>query len=47
MVVDDLNLVRPVRFPLEADAPLVIDADGVLAFHVSFEGFQAVTGWNG
>jgi len=47
VVVDDLNLVRAVRFPLEADAPLAIDADGVLAFHLSFKGFQAVAGRDG
>jgi hypothetical protein len=32
MVVNNFNVVRAVRFPAETDAPLVVDADGVLAF---------------
>lgn len=34
--------MRPVRLPAEADAPLIVDADGVLSFAVAFEGFQPV-----
>jgi hypothetical protein len=36
-----------VRFPAEADAPLVIDADGVLALPVALERFEAITGRDG
>lgn len=36
-----------VRFPAEADAPLVIDADGVLALPVAFERFEAIAGRDG
>lgn len=40
MVVGDFNFVRGICFPAEADPPLVVDADGVLAFAVSFEGYS-------
>lgn len=43
MVVHDFDLVRPVRLPAEANAPLVVDADGVSAFAVALEGFQTVS----
>ena len=44
VVIDNLNLVRAVGLPLEADAPLLVDADGLLAFAVSLEGFEPVSG---
>ncbi len=47
VVIEDFDLVRPVRFPDEAETPLVIDADGVLAFPVALERFQAVAGRHG
>lgn len=47
MVIDDLDLVRTVFPPADADAPLVVDSDGVLAFAVSLEDFQAVAGRDG
>ena len=31
---------------MEADAPLIVDADGVLAFAVAFERFQPIAGRN-
>ena len=40
--IDDFDIVRAIRLPAEADAPLVVDADGVLAFAVAFVGFQSV-----
>ncbi len=46
VVIDNLNLVRAVGLPLEAEAPLLVDADGVLAFAVSLEGFEPVSGWD-
>jgi hypothetical protein len=33
--------------PFKTDPPLVIDADAVLAFSVSFQGFKAVAGQYG
>ena len=36
-----------VRFPAKADAPLVIDTNGVLTLSVSLERFKAIPGWNG
>ena len=46
VVIDNLNLVRAVGLPLQADAPLLVDADGLLAFAVSLEGFEPVSGWD-
>lgn len=34
------------RFPAEANTPLGVDADAVLAGAVAFEGFKPVTGRN-
>jgi hypothetical protein len=31
---------------MEADAPLIIDADAPLALAISFQCLQAITGWN-
>lgn len=47
VVLDNFDLVRTVLLPAEADAPWVVDSNGVLAFAVSFENFQTVTGWDG
>ena len=46
MVIDDFNIGRPRRslWPLEADPPLVVDANAVLAFPVAFERFETVAG---
>jgi hypothetical protein len=46
MVIDDLNLGRPRRpfGPLEANPPLVIDTDAVLALAIALERFEAVAG---
>lgn len=43
MVIDDFNFMRAIRLPLEADAPLVVDADGVLTSPVSVESFEPVS----
>ena len=37
MVVNDFDIMRPISFPAEADTPLIVDTDGVLAFAVAFE----------
>ncbi len=47
VVIYDFDFMRPVRFPDETDAPLVIDADGVLAFPIAHESFESVAGWHG
>ncbi len=46
MVVHNLNIMGSVRLPPEANAPLIVDAHGVLAFAVALEGFQAIAGRN-
>ena len=46
MVIDDLDLVGMVVVPDEADAVLVIDANGMLALSVSTECLQAIVGRN-
>ena len=43
MVIDDFDFIGPIRLPAEADTPLVIDTDGVLALPVALEGFQTVS----
>ncbi len=47
VVIDDFDFVGAVCFPAEADTPLVIDADGVLAFPVALERFEAIAGRDG
>jgi hypothetical protein len=47
VVINDFDFMGSVRFPAEADAPLVIDADGVLAFPVARERFEAIAGRDG
>jgi hypothetical protein len=42
MVVRNFNVQRILALPAEANPPLVIDADTVLAFAVVFQGFQVV-----
>lgn len=42
MVVHDFDMVRIALMPAKADAPLVVNADAVLAFSVAFERFQPV-----
>jgi hypothetical protein len=43
-VVDDLDLVGVTVVPAEADAPLVVDADAVLAVAITLERFEPVAG---
>jgi hypothetical protein len=47
VVIDDFDFMGAVRFPAEADAPLIIDADGVLALPVALERFEAIAGRDG
>jgi hypothetical protein len=47
VVIDDFDFMGAVCFPAEADSPLVIDADGVLAFPVALERFEAIAGRDG
>lgn len=42
MVVDDLDVVCIAVVPAEADAPLVVDPDTVLAFSIASKRFEAV-----
>ena len=44
VVIDDLHIVGVTIYPAEADAPLVIYPDAVLALEVTFERFKPV-GW--
>jgi len=46
VVVGDLDGVGVAAVPAEADAPLVVDADAVLAGAVSGESLEAVAGWD-
>jgi hypothetical protein len=42
MVVHDFYVVNVSLLPNEADAPLIVDADAVLANSIAFESFQSV-----
>ncbi len=44
MVVDDFDVVGVLFLPAEADAPLVVDADAVLAATVALQRFKSVPG---
>jgi hypothetical protein len=44
MIVNKLDLIRIAIPPAQADAPLIIDANTVLARSVAFEFLQAVAG---
>ena len=44
MIVDDLDVVRVGSEPAEADAPLIVDSDAVLAGPVAGEFLQAIRG---
>jgi hypothetical protein len=46
VVIDDFDFMGTICFPEETDAPLVIDADRVLAFPVALESFQTIAGWD-
>jgi hypothetical protein len=43
MVICDLNVMRPVRFPDEADAILIVDTDAVLSAAIAAEPLQPVS----
>ena len=45
MVIGNLYVVRAVVLPAEADAPLIVDADAVLALALPFQSFEAITRW--
>jgi hypothetical protein len=44
MIVDDFDIAWSSVLPHEADAPLVVDPDAVLAFAPPLQCFQAVSG---
>jgi hypothetical protein len=45
MIVDYFDVESITVLPNEAKAPLIVDANTVLATALSAEGLQAVTGW--
>jgi len=44
MVINDLNVFRAIDCPSETHPPLFVNPDAVLAFAVSSQRFQSVTG---
>lgn len=46
MVIDRFDVVCVTGMPTKADAPLIIDADAVLACSVSLEFLEAVARWH-
>ena len=46
MIIDDFYVVRIPALPTEADPPLVIDSNAVLALAVAAEFLEAIGRWN-
>jgi hypothetical protein len=46
VVVDNLDIARPSSMPSETDAPLVVDADRVLASAIALERLQPIPWWD-
>lgn len=42
VIVGNLDIVRTIVLPSKANPPLVVDADGVLAISIAFQGFQPI-----
>jgi hypothetical protein len=42
MIIDNINVMDRTVTPDEADAPLVVDPNAVLAFPIAFEGFEPI-----
>ena len=42
MVIDDFDVMRIVVVPAEADAPLLVNSNAVLAFSVAAESFEVI-----
>jgi len=47
VVVNDLNFVRVPVSPYEADAPLIIDSNAVLALAIAAQAFEPVSSGSG
>ena len=43
VVIDDFNVVDTIGFPYKTDAPLIIDANAVLAAPITGQCFQSIT----
>ena len=43
MIVHDFDAVRAIHFPHEANTPLVIDANAVLALAIAFQRLELIT----
>ena len=46
MVIDDLDVEGVAVLPAKADAPLIVDANTVLARAIPFELLEPVAGWD-
>jgi hypothetical protein len=46
MVIEYLNVFDAGIRPAEADAPLIVDANRVLAFAIADERLKAIPGWD-
>jgi len=44
MIIDNFHVMEMAVTPDETDSPLIVDANGVLAFPISPQGFQLVSG---
>jgi hypothetical protein len=44
VIVNDLNVIRVPIVPAEAEPPLVVDANAMLALAASFQGFETIAG---
>jgi len=46
MVSNDFHIFSTGISPAETDAPLIVDADAVLARTITFKRFETIAGWN-
>jgi len=47
MIINDLDVPRIALVPREADTPLIVDADAMLAGPIPFKGFKMIPRWLG
>lgn len=46
VIVDDLDVLRPLGSPDEADSPLIIHANAMLPDAIAFQSFELIPRWN-
>jgi hypothetical protein len=47
VIVDDFHIEAMTFAPKEADSPLIVDPDRMLALSIASQGLQLIPGWRG